>query len=130
VRATAAAEAVVPHDEALAQEKFVDCRSSLRDALRKQAMSVPNGGIRTKSTWPPAPEVAIVLGVDPEHRQPRALAEAAHRLNQPFFMANFVVGPRSAAAGKADARDQALRRVGGERDGGEAARRLAGADDP
>ena len=36
-------------------------------------------------------EEAVVLGVDPEHGQPRALAEPAHRFDQPLLAADFVI---------------------------------------
>ena len=70
----------------------------------------------------------IVRGIDPQHRNARALAEGAKGVDQPLRPANLVALRRTAAAGKADRGDETRRRIGGESDGGKAARRNADGD--
>src|SRR5580658_1627175 len=73
-------------------------------------------------------EEAVVLRIHPEHRHSRALAEGAKGLDQTFRVTDLIVLRRPAAAGEADAGEEARRRIGSKGDGGEAAGRNANGD--
>src|SRR5580692_929863 len=74
-------------------------------------------------------EKMIVLGIDPQHGDPRFLSKLVEGAYEFTGVADFVRPRRPAAASKADRRNKSWRRFRCQRNGGESAGRNSNADD-